>query len=778
MGIGRKRRRVGGELSRVAEIVMVLAAAGQARSGRAPTAAERALAAEVRGTLVAAVEEVAWPRELFQREAVSALVEDLGLTHARDPAAVGYRPRRASIADRVVLTKRKMEEVKEALVHSTTNVPKTTISSGKTGFQLGASKSTTGSPRNLSNPMTSPFILKQPLLNGTVAGASSVKPANIPSIVSLPPVGPADIKVEKGLNGSNFTQSGAITDQAKSEHHTATSSDQNFIQSSSPAGKSLDKNAPAIHPVTGSFVTGHQAPSGDLSVKKQSVFSNHKVIAENIERIVNKHVIHPSWAVPSTEYMNTQLNCQICKISIADMEGLLVCDACERGMHLKCLQHYEDQGLPKVEWYCPTCVAHSRGKPLPPKYGKVTRTIVAPKTSMISGVTQPYLQVAAENPAKKDGKQVAANEGVNNQNSNKVGSAVHKSGTLALDTSSKSLSISAAGPQNENVKHDETSYIKKERNSQPCGGILTESAKSCNEGQSSGASTYGSGNLPGQSHIDSSMNSVNNSTLQSTTLSGLEHLDHSPIVSSVENCESAGNSYQHPSKQMASTRTDETHQADEVAKNGIRKPLEQQIMADDSISDYGNAHLVTSNGHICPEHEIIGDLMGEYVGCSTASVVDWVGDALKTVDNKTYYNSCNIEGIIYNLNDHILIASEGSKSVPCKLQSLWEEHDSGSRLAMVNPYFFGSDAPESVSKPCTDEENEVYGSNNQRILLVSAICGPCDVVNVDEFREETKRCQLDNSDGSMMNPRAVSIKTIMLIVRWVSDILFLEKLYM
>jgi len=38
------------------------------------------------------------------------------------------------------------------------------------------------------------------------------------------------------------------------------------------------------------------------------------------------------------------------------------------------------------------------------------------------------------------------------------------------------------------------------------------------------------------------------------------------------------------------------------------------------------------------------------------------------------------------------------------LQSLWEEHDSGSRLAMVNPYFLGSDIPQSISKPCVEED--------------------------------------------------------------------------
>jgi hypothetical protein len=38
------------------------------------------------------------------------------------------------------------------------------------------------------------------------------------------------------------------------------------------------------------------------------------------------------------------------------------------------------------------------------------------------------------------------------------------------------------------------------------------------------------------------------------------------------------------------------------------------------------------------------------------------------------------------------------------LQSLWEDHDSGSRLAMVNPYLLGSDLPQSISKPCVEED--------------------------------------------------------------------------
>jgi hypothetical protein len=106
-----KRRRGddGAGLRRVAEIVMVLAAAGEVRGGMEPTAAERALAAEARETLAAAVAEGAVrPKDLFSVEAVRAVVEDLGLNRAKDPAAMGFRPPKASIADRLMLTKRKV----------------------------------------------------------------------------------------------------------------------------------------------------------------------------------------------------------------------------------------------------------------------------------------------------------------------------------------------------------------------------------------------------------------------------------------------------------------------------------------------------------------------------------------------------------------------------------------------------------------------------------------------------------------------------------------------
>ncbi|RZR74112.1 hypothetical protein BHM03_00032210, partial [Ensete ventricosum] len=102
----RKRARDVGDLKRVAEIVMVLSAMGQMRGGREPVATEKALVAEARERLVTMCEGLK-PKELFSREAVRVVVEDLGLNRSKDPV-LGFRPPKMSIAEKLLLTKKKV----------------------------------------------------------------------------------------------------------------------------------------------------------------------------------------------------------------------------------------------------------------------------------------------------------------------------------------------------------------------------------------------------------------------------------------------------------------------------------------------------------------------------------------------------------------------------------------------------------------------------------------------------------------------------------------------
>lgn len=79
--------------------------------------------------------------------------------------------------------------------------------------------------------------------------------------------------------------------------------------------------------------------------------------------------------------MSKALPCHICKLIISEVDNVLVCDACEKGYHLNCLQMLNPKSLPKAEWQCGKCFSLGGGKPLPPKYGRVTRNSTVLKVS-------------------------------------------------------------------------------------------------------------------------------------------------------------------------------------------------------------------------------------------------------------------------------------------------------------------------------------------------------------------------------------------------------------
>ncbi|KAG8072161.1 hypothetical protein GUJ93_ZPchr0006g42927 [Zizania palustris] len=525
--LGKRRRGGGGHgegMRRVAEIVMVLAAAGEVRGGREPTAAERALAAEARERLAAVVSEGAVrPKDLFPGEAVRAVVEDLGLNRARDPAAMGFRPPKASIADRLLLTKRKMEEVKEAPVQAMTSTPQTIISSGIADFQV------TLKPH----------------------GLSPVKPVANPSVVAIPHTSALHLKMDKGANSPpNPVRSGATTGHLnKSFHDTSARSNLNAVQSSNQVVKNQDTRAVSME-ASGNPLMGHHATPRVAPVPSKLTFANHNEIVKNVQQVLFQPANHPSWIPPSTEYMHSRLDCQICKVPIMDMDSLLVCDACEKGAHLKCLQHYGNKGVPKAEWHCPTCLTKSKGKPLPPKYGKVTRTAAEPKTAPPPGVTYVSSQRAAQNIAVKENHQkLAANGNIMNPNFMQASSAA-----LSVTTAgAQSQTFSPSRPPEGILNNGTTSSSEKVGNVGPCSSIAHRNEKFPDELQSSGLpaesnSGTQSGKYPDEEvssvlasgHVDSTNDTLHGQ--KSPEISGKKCSDNPSVVASKENIKSEADS--------------------------------------------------------------------------------------------------------------------------------------------------------------------------------------------------------------------------------------------
>ncbi|KAJ0965185.1 hypothetical protein J5N97_026323 [Dioscorea zingiberensis] len=65
-----------------------------------------------------------------------------------------------------------------------------------------------------------------------------------------------------------------------------------------------------------------------------------------------------------------------------------------------------------------------------------------------------------------------------------------------------------------------------------------------------------------------------------------------------------------------------------------------------------------------------GDVAGI---CDIPSVLgphttDWVGDILKVVEDKTYYQACHIKGVVHKLQDHVMVSSDSRKNFPSKIQ--------------------------------------------------------------------------------------------------------------
>uniref|UniRef100_A0A0A9CNZ9 PHD-type domain-containing protein n=1 Tax=Arundo donax TaxID=35708 RepID=A0A0A9CNZ9_ARUDO len=469
---GKRRRGAeegGAGLRRVAEIVMVLAAAGEVRGGREPTAAERALVAEARERLAAAVAACAVrPKDLFPGEAVRAVVQDLDLNPAKDPAPMGFRPPKASIADRLILTKRKMEEVKEAPPQPTISTPQTIVSSGMSEFQglHGVSKLGAGAPRN--PPAVAALAATAPLNSASLVilkppGPSPVKPVANSSVVALPHTGSPHLKLEKDVNGSqNLVRSGAtIVHSTKSTQDTSARFNVNAVQSSNQLSKNQDTKPVVIQAATGNPFTGQRATPEVTFVPPKPTFANHNGIAKSVQQFLHQPTNHPSWTPPSTEYMHSHLCCQICKVAIMDADSLLVCDACERGVHLNCLQHYGNKVVPKAEWHCSACLTQSKGKPLPPKYGKVTRAVVASKAAPPGAGAQFSLQGSAENMAAKENHQkLAANGNLMKSIPTQTGSTVHNTNVLALSATtaaSQSQLVSTLRPSIGNAIKAETS---------------------------------------------------------------------------------------------------------------------------------------------------------------------------------------------------------------------------------------------------------------------------------------------------------------------------------
>ncbi|KAK2987052.1 hypothetical protein RJ640_004778, partial [Escallonia rubra] len=433
-----------GSVRKVAEIVLVLAAMGRMRGGRGPTAAEAEMMAEARGKLAEVCQGFA-PKDVFPRDAFGAVIEDLGLSKAKEPR-LGFRSHKVSIAEKLSLSKQKMEKADEFSLHTAAYSPQpmqpnvTTAAAESCGALPGsrmfppdkpshAPISSVGFPPvtpsshiSATNSTSLPYQLPSSEVRPMVSsGLPSSHLGRDSSLLALPRGERPQFRLDGRSNGSSYASQ--VQDQTMVKTPTWSVQPQSAssaklgpdnkmpshtsVKVEGSSGVSTSKMAPQAT-TSKPFIT--QTTSGNPpnirqhahgSFGQASMSNSHNEIGKIVQKLLHPQLPeHPTWTPPSRDYMNRALTCQMCKITINEVDTLLVCDSCEKGYHLKCVQPHNQKLIPKGEWHCGKCLALSSGKALPPKYGRVMRNMTASKVS--SNATEVQLSAEKKNRTSDD----------------------------------------------------------------------------------------------------------------------------------------------------------------------------------------------------------------------------------------------------------------------------------------------------------------------------------------------------------------------------------------
>lgn len=378
--------------------------------------------------------------------------------------------------------------------------------------------------------------------------------------------------------------------------------------------------------------------SSSMQQPLQGMNSNHAEIAKIVMKLLQpKLPEHPTWTPPSRDYMNKAFTCQMCDLAANEVDTVLLCDACEKGFHLKCLQPSLLRGIPRGEWHCMRCLTLSGGKPLPPKYGRVMRSSnTPPKLPSSTGGTQPSLE-------------------------KKTGAAPLKVSSQELPTNGGSASTDAAG-NNKNAELPSVLKIPDTKDMQD--NIQSSSSKHTDEKpdpnisiNSLCASSGPSVGLPGGSSAEQVVSETSTSK-ERTTASESAVLPQStePVKpSNLPLPENVEVELTHLSNNVDNSLTDSNGKESHGGES-----LTYDIKRDDqnvALANSDKSSGTHTEGRQCTA-----------LSSDDLHAVEWVGDLVQLVDEKKFYQSCRVNGVTYRLQDHALFKSSHGKLIPSKLQ--------------------------------------------------------------------------------------------------------------
>ncbi|CAH2053235.1 unnamed protein product [Thlaspi arvense] len=356
-----KRQCFDQEMNRVAEIVLVLSALGRMRAGESPTELELELMVEARSKLAGMCQEFT-PKDIVGSDGVRAVIEDLGLNGNPKDQRLGLRAPKLTISEKLSLGKRKMEEAKKFLTPAVSTVYAPHLSQPNGGVAspgLAKNVSVANQWPTTVNATGSNFRVERPqmMLNGASQGTPN--------------------------SAANYYAPSWSAQSQSTTISFSTASDKKV-----PIQSSVRVTDPSFRPFMSQTPPGTNQPVQGMRYGQTSSFGNsHSEIAKIIHKVLQPLVKqYPLWNPPSRDYMSRATTCQMCEATVNEVDTLVICDACEKAYHVKCLQANNMKGLSKSEWHCSRCVQASSGKPFPPIYGRTITKSTAKTTSSAAGV--------------------------------------------------------------------------------------------------------------------------------------------------------------------------------------------------------------------------------------------------------------------------------------------------------------------------------------------------------------------------------------------------------
>lgn len=397
--------------------------------------------------------------------------------------------------------------------------------------------------------------------------------------------------------------------------------------------QAVPANLPSVH-----------QPLQATNIIQPPVIPSHTDIAKIVQKVLQPKLPgHPVWIPPSRDYMNKALTCQMCELSVNEVDTVLLCDACEKGFHLKCLQPSVLRGIHnRVDWHCMRCLSLSGGKPLPPKYGRVMRSSnTPPKLPSNTGGIQPCSEKKADN---IDPKVIPHMLTRNGSSVPTVSSGNHN-----VELPSDSKIPDTKGMQGIDIS---SSIEAIDRKPDPSSPMKSLTAPSC---PSTG--------LLGES----SAQQINSKVLTGKETSESESL---PKLSDHAKCENLQSSQDFQVEQTMSQDNAEVSSDKQVDSNIMNNKQKEshggENLAYDIKRDDQDAALANFVGTSETNTEVSHH---SALSSDSSHAVEWIGDVVQVVDDKNFYQSCCVDGVTYRLQDHALFPTSHGKLTPSKLQA-------------------------------------------------------------------------------------------------------------